>query len=108
MDARCPKCEKVAILNDEITAKDVYQQLALLGCDLLKVELMDYIRGNLAAIAQDKALVSFAAKIEKEESLIHFNQAAQKIHNKVRAFNMGPGTYIQLNGQQFESLIDHL
>ena len=94
--------ERKLILNNEITAKDVYQKLSPLGCDLLKVELMDYIRGNLAAIAQDEALVSFAAKIEKEESLIHFNQAAQKIHNKVRAFNMGPGTYIQLNGQRLK------
>ena len=94
--------ERKLNLNDEITAKDVYQQLAPLGCDLLKVELMDFIRGNLAAIAQDEDLVSFAAKIEKEESLINFNQTAQKIHNKVRAFNMGPGTYIQFKGQRLK------
>ncbi len=94
--------ERKLILNDEITAKEVYQQLVPLGCDLLKVELMDFIRGNLAAIAQDEEFVSFAAKIEKEESLIDFAQSAKKIHDKVRAFNMGPGTYIQFKGQRLK------
>lgn len=94
--------ERKLNLNEEITAKEVYELLAPLGCDLLKVELMDYIRGNLTAVDQDEELVSYAAKIEKEESLIEFNQTAQKIHNKVRAFNMGPGTYILFKGQRLK------
>ena len=94
--------ERKLNLNDEVTSQDVYQLLVPLGCELLKVELMDYIRGNLAAIPQDENLVSFAAKIEKEESLIDFNHSAQKIHNKIRAFNMGPGTYFHFKGQRLK------
>ncbi|RYZ87123.1 MAG: methionyl-tRNA formyltransferase, partial [Proteobacteria bacterium] len=48
---------KVA-LDQEITAMQLHDQLAVLGADLLRVELMDYVRGNLAPIPQDESLVT--------------------------------------------------
>lgn len=79
-------------ISTEMDARELYEKLAELGADLLRVELMDYVRGNLAPQPQDETLVTYAKKIEKSESLIDWNQSAQQIHNKVRAFVMGPGT----------------
>ncbi len=102
LDAGAVIGERKVILNDEITASELYDQLAVLGCDLLHIELMDYIRGNLAPIPQDESLVTVAKKIEKEESLIDWQQSARAIHNKIRAFTMGPGTYVMLQGKRFK------
>ncbi len=89
-------------IADDMDALEVHDQLAKLGADMLRVELMDYVRGHLAPIPQDEALVNYAKKIEKSESLIDWQQSAVKIHNKVRAFVMGPGTFMILNGKKIK------
>lgn len=89
-------------LDEKITAAELYSQLAVLGSQLLEVELMDYIRGNLAPVEQDETKVTIAPKILKEESLLDFNKPAQFLHNTVRGFNMGPGTYVMLQGKRLK------
>jgi methionyl-tRNA formyltransferase len=67
---------------------------------------MDYVRGNLAPIPQDESQVSaefaYAKKIDKSEALIHWSQTAEQIHNKVRAFVTGPGTFTMLGGKKIK------
>lgn len=89
-------------LDSSINAQELYQQLAILGADLLHVELMDYLRGNLAPTPQDESLVTYAKKIEKTEAEIDWRLSADQIHNKVRAFVMGPGTFTMVNGKKFK------
>lgn len=92
---------KVAIpLN--LSAIELHDQLALLGADLLRVELMDYVRGNLAPVKQEEAFVTVAKKIDKLESEIKWNLQAIEIHNQVRALTMGPGSYVLLNGRKLK------
>jgi len=81
-------------LPEEMNAQELHDQLALLGADLLRVELMDYIRGNLAGVPQDSSLVTVARKIEKTEAAISWEKTSREIHNKVRAFVMSPGTFV--------------
>ncbi|MES2801991.1 MAG: methionyl-tRNA formyltransferase [Bdellovibrionota bacterium] len=89
-------------LDSEINATELYDRLAVLGCELLHVELMDYVRGNLAPLAQDESLVTMAPKIEKEESLLDFSKSAESLHNKIRAFSMGPGTFVVFQGKRLK------
>lgn len=89
-------------LDEKITASELYAQLAVLGCQLLEVELMDYIRGNLAPHEQDETKVTIAPKIQKEESLLNFKNHAKTLHNTVRGFNMGPGTYVMFQGKRLK------
>lgn len=89
-------------LNDSIHAMELHDQLAVLGTELLHVELMDYIRGNLAPVPQDPSGVTYAKKIDKAESEIQWSQSAHSIHNKVRAFVMGPGTFTTLAGKKLK------
>lgn len=90
--------ERVIALDDEINATELYSHMAKLGCELLHMEFMDYLRGNLVPRAQDESKVTIAAKISKEESLLNWKLPAEKLHNKVRAFSMGPGTYVMMSG----------
>ncbi len=89
-------------LDENINAQELHDQLALLGADLLRVELMDYLRGNLAGIPQDESQVTVAKKIDKREAEIQWGKTASEIHNKVRAFVMGPGTFTLWQGKKLK------
>lgn len=89
-------------LDSQINAKELHDKLALLGAELLHVEFMDYVRGNLVPQPQDVSAVTYAKKIDKNEAQIEWQQPAEKIHNKVRAFVMGPGTYTFLQGKKLK------
>jgi len=88
--------------DQKINAQELHDQLAVLGAELLKVELMDYIRGNLAGVAQNENEVTYAKKIEKSEAEIKWSMSAMQIHNKVRAFTMGPGTFTTWAGKKIK------
>lgn len=89
-------------LNDEITALELHDEMAKLGAELLHVELMDYVRGNLAPAPQDHSLATYAKKIDKSECQIDWNLTARQLHNKIRAFLMGPGAYMTMNGKRLK------
>lgn len=94
--------ERIIELDEEINSLELYDKMAALGCQLLEVEMMDYIRGNLAPRMQDESKVTFAKKIDKAESYLDLSLSAEMLHNKVRAFTMGPGTYILYQGKRLK------
>lgn len=89
--------ERKINISENLNSLELHNELAILGADLLHVELMDYVRGNLIPRPQDKTKVTVAKKINKLESQIDWNLSAQKIHDKIRAFVWGPGTFTLLN-----------
>ena len=94
--------ERVVQLNNEITATELYDKLAVLGCELVQTDLLKYVSGEIKPVEQDEAKVTLAAKIEKEESLLSFSLPAVTLHNRVRAFTMGPGTYVMFQGKRLK------
>lgn len=85
-------------------ALEIHNELARLGCDLLHVELMDFIRGHLVPKPQDESLVTYAKKIEKSEAQIDWSNSALQIENKMKAFALGPGVYSLYNGKKIKVL----
>ncbi|NCV55256.1 MAG: hypothetical protein EBW54_03450 [Betaproteobacteria bacterium] len=79
-----------------------------MGAQLI-VDFLDELRatslgGAVTWIAQPQpaAGVTYAAKIEKRESRINWNEPAILIERKVRAFSPSPGTVTRLNGVEFK------
>lgn len=89
-------------ITPEMNALELHDELARLGAELLQVELMDYVRGNLAPTPQDESQVTLAKKIEKQESQIDWATSAKAIDGKVRGFVYGPGTYTLLQGKKLK------
>lgn len=87
-------------LDEQINAIELHDELKGMACDLLKVDFMDYLRGNLAGAPQDESQVTHAPKIEKSEAVIDWTQSAEKIHNQVRGLAMGPQPWTILNGKK--------
>jgi methionyl-tRNA formyltransferase len=86
-------------LGDDIDAAGLYEQLQTLGADLLHVEYMDYLRGNLVPVPQDESRVTLAEKIEKTEAMIDWSKSAREIFNHVRGLQMGPYAFASHNGK---------
>lgn len=93
---------RIIELGHEMNSLELHDKLAILGADLLHVELMDYIRGHLVPIPQDESQVTYAKKIEKTESELDFKLPAKILHNKIRAFAWGPGTFTSFEGKRLK------
>lgn len=91
-------------VSDDEGASVVYEKLRKLSCELLHVELMDYVRGHLAGVKQDESQVTIAKKIKKEEGEINWELPAQAIQNKLRAFEGWPGVWTYLEGKVLKIL----
>ncbi len=102
LDAGAIIGERKIKLDDTITATELYDRLAVLGCELLDTALIGSIQGEIQPVEQDETKVTIAAKIEKTESLLNWTMGAREIHNRVRAFTMGPGTYVIFQGKRLK------
>ncbi len=89
-------------ITPEMDAMQLHDELALLGADLLRVELMDYVRGNLGPVPQDESQVTIAPKIDKAECFIDFKSSAKSVDGKIRGFVYGPGVYTLLQGKKLK------
>jgi methionyl-tRNA formyltransferase len=87
-------------VQDDWNADFMYEKLAQMGTELLKWDLKDYVSGHLGPVKQDEALVTIAKKIDKSEAEIDWRLSSTGIHNQVRAFTMGPGSFTWLNDKK--------
>lgn len=102
LDAGPVIAERKIELNSEINATELYSALSILGCELLKTDLLKYVKGEITPVVQNESKVTVAHKILKEESLLDFKLPAISLHNKIRAFSMGPGTYVMFQGKRLK------
>lgn len=86
----------------EDTSSSVYEKLKILSTELLAIELMDYVRGNLMGVKQDESQVSVARKLKKEEGIINWNKKSEELSNQIRAFDVWPGTWTHWNKKQLK------
>jgi methionyl-tRNA formyltransferase len=82
-------------INKDDTAGSLHDKLAVLGARLI-VETLEKM--PLAPCPQPEAGVTYAAKIEKAEAVLDWNQTVSQLERQVRAFNPFPGALTHLNG----------
>lgn len=73
--------------------KDLSEKLADIGADLICEAIPDWILGKIKPEPQDEALATYTKKITKEEGLIDWNEPAEIIERKIRAFEVWPVCY---------------
>lgn len=89
-----PAClmERTPIADDD-TAGSVHDRLARLGADLMARALGALERGGLTCAPQDKAGVTTAAKIAKDEARIDWNRLAAELRNHINGLSPFPGAW---------------
>jgi methionyl-tRNA formyltransferase len=90
--------DQLAIASDDTTAS-LHDRLADMGGALIVQALSDAQAGALHPVQQPDAGVTYAHKIEKTEAAIDWQQPAQVIGRRVRAFHPFPGATGQIAGE---------
>lgn len=89
--------EAIPIEKDD-NASVLHDRLADLGGRLILSALNLIPESSASFTAQDDNMVTYAAKIRKEEATLNFSLSAGDIANKIRAFNPFPGCIGKYNG----------
>lgn len=82
----------------EDDAQSLHDKLATLGAEAIVTALRELESGNLARVAQNETLATYAAKLSKAEAQIDWMQDAAQIARAVRAYNPFPGAYSTVHG----------
>lgn len=89
-------------ISESMNALELFEEMIKGGCDLLEVDFMDYLRGNLSPAPQDESKATYAHKIDKAEALIDWKKTAKEIHNQVRGLFLGPQAYTKRNSKNLK------
>lgn len=88
-------------LIDGKTTGELTAELAELGARLMVQVLGDF--DGHPAVAQPEQGVTYAAKIDKAETRLNFDQPAEAVERQIRAFNP-PGAWFEHNGERIRVL----
>jgi methionyl-tRNA formyltransferase len=80
-------------ISDQDTGGSLHDRLADMGATALLTTLENLTKGPLKGEIQDEKLVTYAAKLSKQEAQINWYDPADSIARTVRAFNPWPVTY---------------
>lgn len=88
----------LSIAEDE-DAGTLHGKLAALGADLMTTTLLDLQGGRVEAKEQPAAGVTYARKIQKEETRLDWSRPAIELERAVRAFRPSPGASSLFEGE---------
>ncbi|KQN70893.1 methionyl-tRNA formyltransferase [Sphingomonas sp. Leaf62] len=87
---------------DGKTAGELADELSAMGARLMLAVLAD--PDAYPPVEQASDGVTHAAKIDKSEARLRFNGSAVEAERQVRAFNLAPGAFFELNGERVRVL----
>ncbi|MBE7083761.1 MAG: methionyl-tRNA formyltransferase [Clostridiales bacterium] len=93
--------KEIDIKNDE-TCGELFERLSVLGADAI-LECLPTIFDNSAKfVKQDEERATYSKIIKKENAIIDWNDSAENIYNKIRAFNPAPVAFCYYCGNPFK------
>ena len=90
---------KIEIAPDE-TGDSLHDRLAEIAPEALLDGLTMF--PNAPRIPQDKALATYAPKLNREAGRINWNEPAETIERKIRAYDPWPGAFTDFNDQKLK------
>jgi methionyl-tRNA formyltransferase len=92
------------LIQPDMTVGDLHDALARLGADLMLRALAAAERGSLSLTPQPEAGVTYAAKINKNETHIDWSKSWQQVHDHIRGLSPFPGAWFELGGVRAKAL----
>jgi methionyl-tRNA formyltransferase len=90
--------QEIGIGADE-TAPELALRMAEAGAPLVADTLRKLDRGEIAPVQQERAGVTLAPPLKKEEGQIEWPRPAQQIYNQIRGLEPWPGAFTTFRGQ---------
>ncbi|GEK32613.1 methionyl-tRNA formyltransferase [Kurthia sibirica] len=91
--------QQAIAIEDHHTTGQLFEELSIVGRDLLKKTLPTIIDGTNDRIVQDEQQVTFASNISRDQERIDWTQSARTIFNQVRGLNSWPVAYTILHDE---------
>lgn len=91
----------IPIQSDD-NAETLSERLAQLGAELLLETLPGYLDGKLTPKPQDDSLATYAPMLKKEDGELDFNQSADQLARRVRAFYPWPSAFTSWRGKMLK------
>ena len=85
------------VIEDTDTADSLHDKLSELGANLIVDALAKLEKGEITAVPQPEGPLFYAKMIKKEDGALDFNESAESLALKVRAFWSWPATFALLN-----------
>ena len=92
---------KIDISTTE-TGASLHDRLAEMAPEALLESLRLCAEGNAPRIPQDKTLATYAPKLNRESGRINWNEPAETIERKIRAYNPWPGAFTEFNKRKLK------
>jgi len=96
MDAGDVYLQKEVRIEPEDNGANLHDRMAREGAEIIRTVIARLKDGSAAATPQDESLVVDCSKFSKEDGRIDWDDRAENVHNKVRAFTPWPGSYCEL------------
>ncbi len=90
--------EKVKIEDHDDTQTLLNKITELASLSILEV-IENFVSGIIKPVQQDHQIATYTKIIKKYETYLDFNESADKILGKIRAFNPNPGSKCFINGE---------
>jgi methionyl-tRNA formyltransferase len=85
--------QRSLLILPEDTSRSLSVRLADLGAELLIETLPGYLDGQIMPRLQNETKVTYAPMLKKEDGKLDFNQPAENLARRVRAYNPWPGAF---------------
>jgi methionyl-tRNA formyltransferase len=92
------------VIAPDMTAGGLHDVLARLGADLMTRTLVELERGTLTLTPQPQEGVTYAAKIDKNETRIDWAKPWRDVHNHIRGLSPFPGAWCEIEGARLKAL----
>ena len=92
---------KIDILSND-TGRSLHDRLAEIAPDALLEALRLLAGGDAPRIPQDKTLATYAAKLNRESGRINWNEPAEAIEKKIRAYDPWPGSFTEFDSRKLK------
>lgn len=99
--------DTVPIQPDE-TAGELEGRLADISACLLAKHLKSWLQGELQPVEQDEGQATYTTRLEKSDGRIDWEQPAELIARRARAYNPWPGAFTSWNGRLLKILRAHV
>lgn len=104
MDAGGIYAQKAIPITEQDDVGVLFEALSLLGKELLLETLPKIIDGQLKAVPQEEALVTFSPNITREQEAIDWQKSAQAIDWQVRGMRPWPVAFTTYQGARWKIL----
>ena len=104
LDAGDILLQKSVALKPDETGGSLHDTLAVLGAQALMEAMTLFKQGKFVATPQDKAAVTYAPLLKKEDGEIDWTYSAVSIERRIRAFHPWPSSYTWLGNRRLKIL----